>query len=822
MAAIVAATWLGKNIGVPLLVNWGIGRLFRPRGYTYYELDSLEGKVPLTETGTPIPVVFGTVWIAEPHVLWFGDLSVTPIDIEPPYNWLAPGTPWTPPVTTGYRYAAGVHFGLCQTSIDSIREIRANDAVLYDTPVTTNTQIEIDEPSAFGGDHEGGGVEGFVDLEFGGPAQSQNDYLATHQTVNIGAYRGIVGVVLRQVYIAANTAHFYPWTFKVRAQYGSAIGDDDVNPAAVIEELLTDTTWGLGLPSADLDEPSFAAAKATLATEEFGFSWLWNQGTKQQLIEHILSAIDGVLFLDPHSGEIRLKLIRDDFNESDLPILDESNLVEVSSYTRPSLSELHNTIIAKWVSRDGEDQSATIHNAGMLAQQGYRIISREVEYPGIRDPDLIQAIAARDLRYLSTPLSALVAVGNRELAQLTIGDPFIFQWQRYGANEVMRVTHIDYGTLTDGRVQIHAMQDIYADAGAIYDATPATEWFTPINEPQVPDHRYVFEESHYMIAHRLGTMAAPVWFQYDDTAGWKLLVASKPTADHMDYDMWRLYPAPYYTHWINTGTHNFCPHGVLQEDITREITTTTTLAQTSLLGYVQEGTYCLIGDEVCEVTAVNADTVTLTRGVMDTTVTEHSTGDVVYFAEGFTAGLGLSDPLLAGATIQSRVLTRTLKGAMDLDDAPIDSLVLDGRYIRPYPPGNYEINSERWPEYITGEMTATWAHRNRLAQTGLVGATYGLVAQDTGDIGPELGTTYTVVIYDENDAIARTETSISGTTCTYDMGDEIADLGIGRPNETMRVVVYSVRDGYNSWQDQDFVIAECRGYGMFYGAYYGE
>ncbi len=35
--------------------------------------------IPLAEQGRPIPVVFGTMLISGPNVLWYGDLRTTPI-----------------------------------------------------------------------------------------------------------------------------------------------------------------------------------------------------------------------------------------------------------------------------------------------------------------------------------------------------------------------------------------------------------------------------------------------------------------------------------------------------------------------------------------------------------------------------------------------------------------------------------------------------------------------------------------------------------------------------------------------------------------------
>lgn len=35
--------------------------------------------LPTAEEGRPLPVVFGTVWVTGPNVLWYGDLRTTPI-----------------------------------------------------------------------------------------------------------------------------------------------------------------------------------------------------------------------------------------------------------------------------------------------------------------------------------------------------------------------------------------------------------------------------------------------------------------------------------------------------------------------------------------------------------------------------------------------------------------------------------------------------------------------------------------------------------------------------------------------------------------------
>lgn len=36
-------------------------------------------EMPVVETGTPIPVIFGTVWLKDPHIVWYGDVRTEAI-----------------------------------------------------------------------------------------------------------------------------------------------------------------------------------------------------------------------------------------------------------------------------------------------------------------------------------------------------------------------------------------------------------------------------------------------------------------------------------------------------------------------------------------------------------------------------------------------------------------------------------------------------------------------------------------------------------------------------------------------------------------------
>jgi hypothetical protein len=118
--------------------------------------------------------------------------------------------------------------------------------------------------------------------------------------------------------------------------------------------------------------------------------------------------------------------------------------------------------------------------------------------------------------------------------------------------------------------------------------------------------------------------------------------------------------------------------------------------------------------------------------------------------------------------------------------------------VRPYPPGNFTLNSVSYPTWFAGEPTLTWAHRDRTQQTN------DIVEHDAANIGPEAGVTYTLKIYDEDNTLVRTETGLTGTSYTYTTANETSDCG--GIQIRLRFVLYAVRAGYDSWQQYDITV----------------
>jgi hypothetical protein len=213
-----------------------------------------------------------------------------------------------------------------------------------------------------------------------------------------------------------------------------------------------------------------------------------------------------------------------------------------------------------------------------------------------------------------------------------------------------------------------------------------------------------------------------------------------------------------------------------------------------MLSEVVAGTWAQIGDELVAVLALAGSILTVDRGVLDTTPVPHLSGTRVWFG-GSRRGEERIERA-ADEDVDLKLLTRTGLGSLPIADAAALPITLAERLARPYAPGNVTLNSEPWPDEITGNLTIAWAHRDRTQQTAY------LVAQDETDIGPEAGTTYTVKIYDgATDTLKRTYSGITGTSQAYTEAQRITDFGGSGPEE-VRVEITAQRDSLDSWQAQ--------------------
>ena len=720
--------------------------------------------------------------------------------------------------TVGYWYGLGAHLALCHGPLDAITEIRVGERVAWSGNVTGNTTITIDNPNLFGGEEREGGVQGPVDILMGGPTQGRSAYLQERLGADIPAFRGVVSLILRRVWVAAMNPYIKPWSVRAKRvprQWYAAKAEisGDANPAHIVRECLTNGEWGMGYPTSDIDDASFMAAAHALHAEGFGLSLLWNkEETIEDFILSVLRHVDGLLYVHPRTGLFTLKLARDDYTLSSLPTFDPGNILRIEEFTRPSWGEITNQVTV--VYRDGatdKDGSVTVQDIAAVQLNG-GVVATTVNYPGISRAELANRVAMRELKQLVSPLAKCTFVANRQASGLNIGDVVKLSWPPYGIDQmVMRVARIAYGELANGAVRVECVQDIFGLPQSVYSAPPPSGWTEPTSLPAPCPHQTLFEVPYWSVVKDFTGESQSLLGDIDDLDGLVAACGSRPSSDAFGFKALARVSGSF----TEKGFGIFTPTALLTAMLPQSAAQVSVGLTSGIdLEEVTAGGLTVIDGEWLKVVSLNlaTQTVTLERGMLDTVPASHPAGSRIWFVDGFRHYL--TPEYVAGETVRVKLLTRTARGTLPEAAATEMSLPLDKRFIRPYCPGNAQINGKRYPTVVAGEINVSWATRNRQSQTAY------LVLQTEGAITPEAGQTTTVRFYNENGQLARTVSGITGNGTTWPLAQELADSGLGRVNAHVKVEIEASRDGHVSWQ-KHVIEFDRTGYGLRYGDYYG-
>lgn len=721
--------------------------------------------------------------------------------------------------TAGYWYGLGMHMALCHGPVDALTDIQVGEKTAWTGNLTGNASITIRNRSLFGGEEREGGIDGTLEVMVGSATQLPNAYLQAQLGNDIPAFRGVLSVAWRGL-VAAMNPYIKPWRFRVtripRAWYPAkaAIGND-ANPAHILRECLTDATWGMGYPDADIDDASFLSAADRLYAEAFGLSLLWSQ---EQSIEEFLLAIlrhiDGVLYVHPRSGKFTVTLARADYDTAALRVLSPANVLQIEEFTRPSWGEITNQVTIQY--RDGptdKDASITVQDIAAIQLQG-GVVATTLQYPGISSAALANRVAMRELKQLSSTLAKVTLIANRQASSLDIGSVFKLTWPPYGITEmVMRVARIGYGELTQGQVRIEAVQDIFGLPDAVYTNPPPTGWRDPISLPAPCPAQMAYEVPYWQIVKEVVGEVPSILADIDATEGMVATLGMRPSADAIDYHAFAWDTAK--SAWADRGRGPFAPAALLAAAIPQAASTITVgLTSAVDLDHIQVDDFAVIDDEWLMVTAVNVSTssVTLARSVLDTVPAAHAASARVWIIEPHY----ISSEYVAGETAQLRLCPKTGKGELSVSLASTITRSIQQRFIRPYPPGNVKINRAAYPVAVAGDIAITWANRNRVNQTANV------ILQTDGNITPETGQTTTIRFYDAASTPRRTYSGLTGTSQTWTLTQIIAD-GAAASN-TVRIEIEASRtDGNGTFTSlqKHSITMDRAGYGLQYSNYYG-
>jgi len=596
----------------------------------------------------------------------------------------------------------------------------------------------------------------------------------------------------------------------------------DMNPADIIAEALTDPIAGLGYGEDMLTTGSafgsFDYARQLFDDERFGLSFLESfQGKVEDFIRSVQEHADCAVQVDPITGKWIIVPVRDDYDPADpaLPTADTANVVELVNFRRPGYGDLINQITVVYDDRlTATEQSVTVQNNAVLAVQG--VVSTQTNtYPGISRADIANLVASRDLRQLSTPLAEVELLLHPSFGiQLRAGSVFRWNWSPLGiSGMVLRVVAINYGDLLNGEVRVQCVEDVFATATPLFDAPPVSNWSPPASDPEPVDNRVVLEAPYLLLLTDVLGDTADLTTVVDGERGVPIVLAEAPTGDALRYEIQTSTGAAF----AADGESNFTEALIIPASLPAEIESTIVFPSgTNVLDAAIGDAALLDGEWVQIIDRVNL-TITLKRGVMDSVPVPHAAGSILWL---IGTGLGQAATARADGTEATvRLLTETATGKLAIEDldeveptgtdpgrtAIEDTVTMAHRAVRPYPPGDFKIAGERWPLQLEliPPLTVSWAHRDRLAQGEQ------LIAQNDPDIGPEAGTTYRLRVTGASGGTLLDQSGISATS--FDLEEaHMGDIGL-------LIELWSVRDGYESFEAQSHLVFTATGLGFALG-----
>lgn len=290
------------------------------------------------------------------------------------------------------------------------------------------------------------------------------------QPTDITSFRNFATCLLYH-WCNGDSANLTAYSFEVSSQSTMFVANDltlvGADPAAVIYDLLTSPFGKLGLPASKVDSASFLAAAVTLRAERHDYSRAIEEPEDASaVISDVLRQIDGVLYEEPTTGSLVLKLVRNDYDPNALDDVNPGNARPSGSgwYQVQGWSETINQVRVSFVdiANDFAEGLAIGQNNANFFGQGNRLRSVDIRYVGCGSRLLAQKLASRELAAVSRPIVKATVIVNRAFYQTRPGDVLTLTWPNLGIDHmIMRVARVDLGQLGDGRIVLDLIRDIF-------------------------------------------------------------------------------------------------------------------------------------------------------------------------------------------------------------------------------------------------------------------------------------------------------------------------------------------------------------------------
>lgn len=455
--------------------------------------------LPSSSVGASVPMIYGRIRVHTPLMVWWGQAEALSGGVS------GTGTPAPYVYAVDMLFAIGVPF---QNGLARVKGAWSGERQLgwldFGSGQTGNggfeTPIESDASALDGAAVLDGGLvetmngsSSFVMIAAGPTANTnaaQKMNIAGIPLAQIPGYRGYLSAFLYNStigWIIGTNPQPNAYSFEVTSypngnypsgltigsltMVGSQLINDgvnpivDVNPIDVLWDLFVGTFGKLGWSPSLIDAGSFVAAAATLAAEGHGFSRSWETQTPvRQCIDELMQQVDGVIYEDPTTGQIGVKLIRADYDVGSLMTITPENCEELQNFAMGGWTGLANRVVVTWTDRGNNyrDNTSTAQSDANAVGQDGEVVSVTLNMPGVCTQILGDALAGRELQARSIPLMKCRAIVNRQFLRVKPGDAILLTWPEANISRVvMRVAAVGRGTLENGAISLDLVQDYF-------------------------------------------------------------------------------------------------------------------------------------------------------------------------------------------------------------------------------------------------------------------------------------------------------------------------------------------------------------------------
>lgn len=707
--------------------------------------------VPTATEGRFVPLVFGTMVVEGPNVIWYGDFTYEELTVTT-------GIIFREDETIGYRYFLGLQLCLLRGRCAGVRRIWIGDDVVWDYTIDNGgnlgTVCDVNEPDLFGGTKEGGGFIGRFRL-YDGTQTAVSPYMATQVASTIlPAYKGFTYLVVTNLTEdggaeigesnSLRRMKFEVQTYDTVANGG--LGDtlglgnnhhiigNDLNPVVLAWDVFTNTDWGRGISPADLNQANFEAAAETVWTEGYGFSMVVDQvTTSKEMLDIIEQHIDGYIGPNPETGLIEVNLARQDYTLASEFQLTEDNVISVSKFSRGENNQTFNEVRVQYLDRGKNygDTYAPAQDLANLAIQGRRK-SRINRMPGVHDATVASKIAWRDLRGATRPLATATVEVNREAWVLRPGDVVSLTDAEVGiTNLAMRITAVRQGEPTNNTVVLDLVEDVFGNEPTGFPEPPVTEFLPPslVVQNLAATDAFVIDAPKRIVDED-GALGTGLYAYPRVLAGLRPNVGGAATQFDLRVDAPKNAISPEFpSAGLFSGGMRY---GVLSSSLGGWAAGNGTFSITvdppgspivaggldALIGTYTPGGYgalgglCVINPGGANEEWVIADTIVdggagitlqnVWRGALDTIIEAHSAGEEIWFL--WTGGVGISTAsYAAGQAYEVKILPRSNTDSIGLYDSPLPPSQKDStfdnpaRASRPPPIISLSLNGSEFP-----------------------------------------------------------------------------------------------------------------------------